>query len=84
MIYRDQKLTCENCGKTFFFTVTEQRRLAEELGEDYVVPPKLCEECRRGAQRSDRLAETHRVEREEPAARAPVVERTPSAERTPS
>jgi CspA family cold shock protein len=83
MIYRDQKLTCERCGRTFFFTVTEQRRIAEELGEDYVVPPKLCEECRRGAQRSDQLAETQRVERAELAARAPVAERTPAAERTP-
>jgi CspA family cold shock protein len=84
MIYRDQKLTCENCGRTFFFTVTEQRRIAEELGEDHVEPPKLCEECRRGAQRSDQLAETQRVERAEPVARAPVAQRTPVAEHTPS
>jgi CspA family cold shock protein len=81
MIYRDQRLTCEECGKTFFFTVTEQRRMAEELGEDHVVPPRLCEECRRGAQRSDQLAETQRVEQEEPAPRAPVAEQAPSAER---
>jgi CspA family cold shock protein len=84
MIYRDQKLTCERCGRTFFFTVTEQRHIAEELGEDHVVPPKLCEECRRGVQRSDQLAETQQVERAEPAARAPVAERIPSAERTPT
>lgn len=84
MIYRDQRLTCEECGKTFFFTVTEQRRMAEELGEDHVVPPKLCEECRRGARRSDQLGETQRVERAEAAARAPVAERTLPAEHTRS
>ncbi|HUT20131.1 MAG TPA: cold shock domain-containing protein [Anaerolineae bacterium] len=63
MVFRDQTLTCENCGKTFFFTVTEQRRIGEELGEEHVQTPELCETCRQGAQHSDRLAETQREER---------------------
>ena len=62
MVFRDQRLTCGNCGKTFFFTVTEQRRVAEELGEEHVQSPELCETCRRGAQHDDRLAETQREE----------------------
>jgi cold shock CspA family protein len=42
MVFRDQKLVCEECGNTFFFTVTEQRRLAERVGEENVVAPHLC------------------------------------------
>lgn len=63
MVFRDERLACENCGKTFFFTVSDQRRIAEELGEEHVQPPELCETCRRGAQPSDLLAETQREER---------------------
>jgi CspA family cold shock protein len=63
MVFRDQRSTCANCGNTFVFTVTEQRRIAEELGEEHVQPPELCEACRRGTQHSDRLAETPREER---------------------
>jgi CspA family cold shock protein len=61
MVFRDLRLTCESCGKAFFFTVTEQRRIADELGEEHVEPPTLCESCRRGAQHSDQLAETRRT-----------------------
>jgi CspA family cold shock protein len=78
MVFRDQRLTCGNCGKTFFFTVTEQRRVAEDLGEEHVQAPELCETCRRGAQHNDRLAETQREERHEApraAESAPVAAR---------
>jgi CspA family cold shock protein len=44
MNFRDQQLTCTVCGKTFFFTVTEQRRLAESGQE--VLPPTRCGSCR--------------------------------------
>jgi CspA family cold shock protein len=46
MVFRDQMLTCEECGKTFFFTVTEQRRLADRTGVDQVEAPALCPQCR--------------------------------------
>lgn len=46
MVFRDTKLTCQACGKPFFFTVTEQRQLAEKLGAEAVVPPELCPQCR--------------------------------------
>ena len=42
--YRDQQLACESCGKTFFFTVTEQRRM--ELEGNEIVTPSLCKACR--------------------------------------
>jgi CspA family cold shock protein len=84
MIYRDQRLTCENCGKVFFFTVTEQRRIAEELGPEHVEPPELCESCRRGSQGSDQLAERHEREREpERPAPRPRVEEQPAPQPAP-
>jgi CspA family cold shock protein len=43
MSFRDQKITCAECGETFFFTVTEQRRLAEQ-GQP-IEPPDLCRTC---------------------------------------
>jgi len=46
MGFRDQKLVCEVCGKTFFFTVTEQRRLAAQVGIDAIVVPTRCPEHR--------------------------------------
>jgi len=46
MGFRDQKLVCEVCGKTFFFTVTEQRRLAAQIGIDAIVVPTRCPEHR--------------------------------------
>jgi CspA family cold shock protein len=46
MVFRDQRLTCEECGRTFFFTVTEQRRLAEQTGTEQVEAPALCPQCR--------------------------------------
>lgn len=42
--YRDQLLACASCGKTFFFTVTDQRRLDQESKE--VEAPTLCPNCR--------------------------------------
>lgn len=44
MPYRDQILTCENCGNTFIYRVEEQR-LQEEMGFE-PEPPKLCPNCR--------------------------------------
>lgn len=46
MRFRDQQLTCQVCGRTFFFTVTEQRQMADELGEEAIVPPEHCPNCR--------------------------------------
>lgn len=48
MVFRDQMLECQKCGRRFFFTVTEQRRIAERLGTDQVEAPTLCEQCRVG------------------------------------
>jgi len=48
MVFRDQKLVCQKCGGSFIFTVTEQRCLAEEVGEDHVAAPVLCPKCRPG------------------------------------
>ena len=42
MVFRDQMLVCQECGKTFFWTVTEQRRQAEQFGEESVKPPEFC------------------------------------------
>jgi len=46
MVFRDQMLVCDQCGATFFFTVTEQRRMAEELGYQEFEAPHLCPKCR--------------------------------------
>lgn len=46
MVYRDQMLVCDRCGATFFFTVTQQRRMAEELGHQEFEAPHLCPKCR--------------------------------------
>ena len=46
MVFRDQMLVCDQCGATFFFTVTEQRRMAEELGHQEFEAPHLCPKCR--------------------------------------
>ena len=56
MVYRDQKLTCQECGSTFFFTVTDQRRLADQLGTLDFDAPQLCHKCqdKSGADSSQR------------------------------
>jgi CspA family cold shock protein len=46
MVFRDQMLVCDQCGATFFFTVTQQRRMAEELGHQDFDAPHLCPKCR--------------------------------------
>jgi len=52
MNFRDRHVSCEACGKTFVFTVTEQRQLFESgktmLGSDSSEPtaPKECPSCR--------------------------------------
>jgi CspA family cold shock protein len=47
MVFRDQRLVCQECGKSYFFTVTEQRRQAEQVGEENIEAPQLCPSCRR-------------------------------------
>ncbi len=53
MNFRDQRLTCARCGKTFIFTVTEQRRLYT-AGQP-LTPPTHCSRCRTLASASGRL-----------------------------
>ncbi|HEY64770.1 MAG TPA: cold shock domain-containing protein [Caldilineae bacterium] len=43
--YRDQLLTCKECGTRWIWTVTEQRRLAEE--GKLTDPPEYCPVCQR-------------------------------------
>jgi CspA family cold shock protein len=45
MVFRDQKLTCQECGETFFFTVTDQRRMADRQGNLDFETPHLCRKC---------------------------------------
>jgi hypothetical protein len=45
MSFRDTLITCQECGKSFVFTVEAQRRLAEQ-GRTVTVP-ELCDECTR-------------------------------------
>lgn len=44
--FRDQLLTCQECGTRWIWTVTEQRRLAE-AGHLPEQPPVLCPACQR-------------------------------------
>lgn len=44
MNFRDMLVHCEECGKDFFFTVEQQRRLADRGLE--IVVPEFCESCR--------------------------------------
>ena len=67
MAFRDQMLVCESCGKSFVFTVTEQRRLSEAMGQEEITPPSQCSACRQGAQPAE--------VREESAPAAPAVRR---------
>ncbi len=53
MTYRDTAVTCQECGKTFIFTVEKQRQMAER-GQP-VVTPTLCEVCTRRVQYGGRL-----------------------------
>ncbi|GAB4519612.1 MAG: hypothetical protein Kow0047_30870 [Anaerolineae bacterium] len=43
--YRDQLLTCEVCGVQWIWTVTEQRRIAQQTGETYPPAPSRCPTC---------------------------------------
>ena len=49
MVFRDQRLVCQECGRTFFFTVTDQRRLADQVGEENIEAPQMCPTCRRSS-----------------------------------
>ncbi len=44
MVYRDEWVTCEACGKTFIYRIEEQRRQVE-LGFP-IETPRLCVACR--------------------------------------
>ena len=68
MVFRDQMVTCEECGKTFFFTVTEQRRIADRTGTDQVEAPALCPQCRAEPQPQRDTIEL--IPEEEPVAQA--------------
>lgn len=52
MNFRDRPATCTACGKTFIFTVTEQRQLNEsgqavlEPDTNEIAPPEQCPSCR--------------------------------------
>ncbi len=65
MVFRDQMLECKECGRSFVFTVTEQRRLAREQGEEGVVAPTLCPSCRRKSER--RQVHPRRQEKSQPS-----------------
>jgi CspA family cold shock protein len=78
MVFRDQQLTCAECGKTFFFTVTEQRRIAERQGADEIETPTLCQDCRSGKVASP-PPRAEQPEAAKPPAERPR-ERTPRAE----
>jgi len=73
MAFRDQMLVCESCGKSFVFTVTEQRRLSETIGEGEVSSPARCPDCRQGSV----PATAHK----EPAAQPAEVQKAPEPSR---
>jgi len=43
-VFADKMLVCERCGRSFVFTVTEQRKLAQSGVEVY--EPRYCSQCR--------------------------------------
>lgn len=43
-VFGDKMLVCERCGRSFVFTVTEQRKLAQSGAEVY--EPQYCPQCR--------------------------------------
>jgi CspA family cold shock protein len=75
MVFRDKKLTCEKCGKTFFFTVTDQRRLSNELGTDNVEPPQHCPACRQESHPEPRVESAPQERRPKPKPQAQRPER---------
>jgi CspA family cold shock protein len=81
MVFRDTRLTCEACGNPFFFTVTEQRQLAEEQGEEAVVPPELCPQCRSSAQQAVDLEMPTQPAAAKPAEPPPRPQAPPEPER---
>ena len=80
MVFRDQRLVCQECGKTFFFTVTEQRRLAEQVGEENMEAPDLCSACRHSIS-SSAPASVQVQEPAEPAKQARSAGGSPAVER---
>jgi len=78
MVFRDKMLTCEECGKTFFFTVTEQRRLAEQLGSDDIEEPTLCRACAgKGEDTAPELYTEPEPTPSQPERPEPVIDETP-------
>jgi len=53
MTYRDTLVTCKECGKTFFFTVEMQHRLADQGRE--VTVPDVCDACRQRVEYGGKL-----------------------------
>jgi CspA family cold shock protein len=45
MHFADKMLTCQQCGATFVFTVTEQRQIYES-GTTEIFEPRFCPTCR--------------------------------------
>lgn len=81
--FTDQLVQCATCGRTFVFTVEEQRQLAD-AGLP-VVPPEQCPRCaprtvERGEQSVERVERS--VEREEPPPAAPAPRPAPHAPRS--
>ncbi len=52
MTYRDTLVTCKECGKTFFFTVEMQHRLADQ---GQVAVPDTCKACNQRVKYGDKL-----------------------------
>ncbi len=65
MIYRDEKLTCAECGREFYWTVEEQRE-AERTGR----PAEAPQYCRVHRPRAEEPEEAEEAE-EQPRPRAP-------------
>lgn len=51
--FSDELITCEGCGKTFVFRVSEQRQMYEAQGR--VIVPARCPACREADVRTGRL-----------------------------
>lgn len=73
MVYRDQMLVCDRCSETFFFTVTEQRRMAEELGHQDFEAPHLCPKCRQQSAATRAPSDVERVEKATERVTEPVM-----------
>lgn len=53
MNYRDTAVDCQECGKSFIFTVETQRKMADQ-GQDVAVP-QMCDACTQRIQYGGKL-----------------------------